>query len=228
MAETTSIVGDTLDGGPGDDVLLGTAGADIIDGGPGDDVIEGGPPPADSFASSYVTDTIRGGEGRDLVQAQDGVRDVVSCGTNADPSDGREADTAYVDDEDEVAPDCEHVYLPGSGRHVPPGVTRLRIRIWPRGRGPHKPRRQYVLRCRPAAGTLPHPGEACAQLARFDDPFALAPPGIPCALDSGGLEYATVRGRYGNTFVETSFNRLNPCEIQRWDRVALLFPIRVR
>jgi Ca2+-binding RTX toxin-like protein len=33
----------TEDGGPGDDVLIGSAGADVLLGGDGDDILEGGP-----------------------------------------------------------------------------------------------------------------------------------------------------------------------------------------
>ena len=33
----------TVDGGPGDDVLIGSAGADVLLGDDGDDVLEGGP-----------------------------------------------------------------------------------------------------------------------------------------------------------------------------------------
>jgi Ca2+-binding RTX toxin-like protein len=47
----------TADGGPGDDVLVGSAGADVLLGGDGDDILEGGP----------GLDTLDGGPGNNVV-----------------------------------------------------------------------------------------------------------------------------------------------------------------
>ena len=47
----------TVDGGPGDDVLIGSAGDDVLIGGQGDDVLEGGP----GF------DTLDGGTGSNVL-----------------------------------------------------------------------------------------------------------------------------------------------------------------
>ena len=75
--------GDTLHGGADDDSLYGGAGRDEIYGGAGgDDVLAGA--------------------GDDFIEAKDGAVDRVGCG----PGD----DSASVDREDLVSPDCEAVY----------------------------------------------------------------------------------------------------------------------
>jgi Ca2+-binding RTX toxin-like protein len=73
---------DRLDGGPGDDTLLGGAGPDRITGGPGADIIVGG-------------------AGNDRILARDGTRDRITCGK------GR--DVVVADAADSVARDCEVV-----------------------------------------------------------------------------------------------------------------------
>jgi dipeptidyl aminopeptidase/acylaminoacyl peptidase len=82
---------DGLRGGPGDDTLLGGRGADRLYGGPGDDVLEGG---------RYL-DRLDGGPGDDVVRARDGLPDRVRCGA------GR--DRVLADGRDVVEPDCERV-----------------------------------------------------------------------------------------------------------------------
>ena len=63
----------TLDGGPGDDILIGGDGNDILTGGPGDDVLIGGP----------GNDTLDGGGGGDVVIQLVG-SDAVTSATTAD------------------------------------------------------------------------------------------------------------------------------------------------
>jgi Tol biopolymer transport system component len=217
--------GDTLEGGPGDDVLVGSTQSDDLDGGPGNDTLSGGTGP-DLLVGGPGRDTIRGGGGRDLIQARDGERDVVSCGTNASKTTGPEADVAYVDAIDEVASDCEYVFRPGPAQPVR-GAVSLTIRVWPDGVGRGKAVRIYTLQCRPAAGTLPHPGSACARLQRIQNPFAPIPPVqacLPSAVASQAV--AGVRGVYGGRTVRARFGRWSTCEIARWDRVGFLFPLR--
>jgi Tol biopolymer transport system component len=219
-------VGDTLEAGPGKDILVGSFSSDRLAGGPGPDVLRGGPS-GDVLIGGPGPDRIDGQGGRDVVYARDGEHDVVSCGTNAGRAIGPEADLAYVDRLDSVSGDCEYVFRPGAAPR-PSGVTSLRIRVWPEGqRGPKSPRRDYTLRCRPAGGTLPRPGVACMRLARIQNPFAPPPPGQVCAFVYGGDQFATVSGTYGGRAVRTSFSRVTACEIARWNRLAFLFPVRV-
>ena len=217
--------GDTLEGGPGDDVLVGSTQSDDLEGGPGNDALSGGTGP-DLLVGGPGRDTIRGGGGRDLIEARDGERDVVSCGTNASKTTGPEADVAYVDAIDKDASDCEYVFRPGPAQPVR-GPVSLTIRVWPEGVGRGKALRIYMLRCRPAAGTLPHPGGACARLLRLQNPFAPIPP-VQACLPSAVASEATagVRGDYGGRAVRATFDRRSTCGIARWDRVGFLFPLR--
>lgn len=215
--------GDTLEGGPGKDLLLGSFRSDTLDGGPGADILRGGPT-ADRLVGGPGRDVLQGQGGRDAIFARDGWRDRVSCGTNVGRTTGPEGDVAYVDRFDRVARDCEYVYRPGP---APPlrGRTSLLIRIWPDGnRGAASPRLQYTLRCRRAGGTLPHARTGCVRLARIQNPFAPVSPAEDCALIYAGDETAAVRGVYGGRPVRTSFDRQGSCSVRRWNRVAFLFP----
>jgi Ca2+-binding RTX toxin-like protein len=87
----------------GDDHLYGRGGADRIFGGLGDDWIDGGAGP-DLLRGGPGSDHINGGPGNDLILAfGDGAADVVDCG------DGQ--DVAVVDATDQVANDCEFVWV---------------------------------------------------------------------------------------------------------------------
>jgi RTX calcium-binding nonapeptide repeat (4 copies) len=63
-----------LQGGPGDDVLIGGMLGDVFEAGGGNDRIEGGP----------GRDLIRGGPGRDNINSRDAWRDTVRCGPGRD------------------------------------------------------------------------------------------------------------------------------------------------
>jgi chitodextrinase len=82
---------DILRGTPGPDVLRGLGGADILYGRGGDDVLVGG----------RGRDRLLGGPGSDVVRANDGVRDTITCGA------GR--DFVHADRADRIAPDCERI-----------------------------------------------------------------------------------------------------------------------
>jgi hypothetical protein len=84
---------DCLVGGPGDDILRGQDGYDLLTGGPGDDRLVGGP-----GANAYDA-----GPGRDFVDARNGRRELVRCGS------GR--DRARLDKSDR-ARSCERVSRP--------------------------------------------------------------------------------------------------------------------
>lgn len=216
--------GDTLEGGEGDDVLLGSYQSDTLDGGLGNDVLRGGPGP-DLLIGGPGRDVIQGEGGKDLIYARDGEVDTVSCGTNRGSTTGREGDVAYVDAGDKVSSDCEWVYRPGPARPVH-GRIRLTITVWPKGNlGRESPRHVYELTCRPARGTLPHPGATCSQLQRIQNPLAPIPPATPCTLVFAGPQQAAVGGVYGGRAVSTGFNRQSSCAVARWNQLRLLFPL---
>jgi Tol biopolymer transport system component len=219
-------LGDTLLGGPGNDLLVGSNQTDSLDGGPGKDILRGGAG-GDLIVGGSGRDVIYGGGGRDVIYARDGLRDVVSCGTNTTRI-GPEGDIAYVDRIDVISRDCEYVFRPGPAPPVH-GRISLQIRVWPQGRsGARNPMRLYTLRCRPAGGTLPHPGSACAKLVRVQNPFVPVSPAEPCFSVNAGLQMAGVRGLYGGRSVQVGFERYTSCGVRRWDRVAFLFPVRIQ
>jgi Ca2+-binding RTX toxin-like protein len=223
-AESTDRLGDTLLGGPGNDLLVGSAASDTLAGGPGNDILRGGAGP-DLLIGGPGRDVIQGQGGRDLIYARDGQRDVASCGTNS-MTGGREGDIAYVDRFDVVSPDCEYVFRPGPAPPVR-GRISLTITVWPQGRNRRTdPKRLYTLRCRPAGGTLPRARSACAKLVRVQNPFVPKSPVGSCVSVSAGVQLADVDGSYGGRYVHASFERYSSCGVERWDRVAFLFPVK--
>jgi hypothetical protein len=101
----------------------------------------------------------------------------------------------------------------------------LTITIWPAGRA--HPARVWTLRCRPVGGTLPERRSACTQLSASPRPFAPTPPGTACTQIYGGPQVAIVRGSFRGRRVWATFARRNGCEIERWNRVAFLLPVRL-
>lgn len=101
--------------------------------------------------------------------------------------------------------------------------TSLHITVWPNGSG-HAPKTTYTLTCAPTGGTLPHRTGACRRLAGLNAPFAQTPQNVACSQIYGGPQVALVTGRFRGRSVRVSFNRRNGCEIDRWNRVAFLFP----
>jgi hemolysin type calcium-binding protein/WD40 repeat protein len=217
--------GDTLEGGPGRDLLLGSYSGDTLQGGSGADILRGGPS-ADRIVGGAGRDVLQSQGGRDAIYARDGWRDTVSCGTNRGRTTGPEGDIAYVDRADRVSSDCEYVYRPGPAPPVR-GRISLEIRVWPQGNnGPKSPRRLYTLRCRPARGTLPNAAAACARLVRVQNPFAPSSPAEPCYPVLAGVATAGIHGIYGGRLVHGGFERLSSCGVRHWNRVAFLFPTR--
>ena len=98
--------------------------------------------------------------------------------------------------------------------------TALEISVTPGGEAPTK---IWTLRC-PDGGTLPDAAEACEQLSKMDDPFAPVPKDTACTQVYGGPQEADVRGTFRGRPVQAHFDRGNGCEIERWDKVAFLFP----
>jgi hypothetical protein len=85
---------DVIKGLGGNDRLFGYRGADRLEGGAGGDLLVGG----------AGRDQLRGGAGNDRINARDGQRDFISCGT------GR--DVVVKDAIDAVARDCPSVPIP--------------------------------------------------------------------------------------------------------------------
>jgi hypothetical protein len=101
--------------------------------------------------------------------------------------------------------------------------TSLHVTVWPNGSG-HTPRKTYTLTCIPTGGTLPRRADACRRLARLKAPFAQTPQNVACTQIYGGPQKALVTGRFRGRSVRASFNRRDGCQIDRWNRVAFLFP----
>jgi Tol biopolymer transport system component len=99
--------GNTLDGGGGNDRLVGGFARDTLEGGPGDDTLAGGGS-ADVLVGGPGHDHIDGGGGGDAIYARDGQRDFIACGRNGYGKAGR--DVVYADRIDVVASDCDLVH----------------------------------------------------------------------------------------------------------------------
>ena len=103
-------------------------------------------------------------------------------------------------------------------------TTSLRITAWG---SPVATAQTWTLRCGPAGGTLPHPAQACRQLAQLRAPFAPLAKDIACTAIYGGPQRGRVRGIFRSARVDVAFNRTDGCQILRWSRVTFLFPIFV-
>jgi hypothetical protein len=110
----------------------------------------------------------------------------------------------------------------GSAAATPSG--RLTITVWPQGMAAGGARR-WTLECGPAGGTHPRAAQACARLGSISAPFRPVPSDVVCTEIYGGPQEALVTGTFRGRRVNARFNRVNGCEIARWDRVAVLFPI---
>jgi uncharacterized delta-60 repeat protein len=82
---------DTLGGGGGNDALYGAEGNDKLDGGDGDDYLEGGAG-HDLLFGGAGADQLFGLAGNDVLQADDGVKDTVRGGADADAGEVDEID----------------------------------------------------------------------------------------------------------------------------------------
>ncbi len=105
-----------LEGGGGDDVLIGNGKANEFEGGPGRDRMVGGGG-GDALAGGRGGDNLKGGKGRDLLEGEagadklrsrDGGPDEVSCGSSRDK--------VVADRADRTAADCDLVRRSGGGK----------------------------------------------------------------------------------------------------------------
>jgi hypothetical protein len=105
--------------------------------------------------------------------------------------------------------------------HAAAAVTALSIVLSPGDGGAAK---HWTLRCEPAGGSLPVAAAACRKLAGLGKWYAPVPDGIACSDIYGGPQTARVTGTYRGRRLWVTFRRSNGCEINRWARVAVLFP----
>jgi hypothetical protein len=100
------------------------------------------------------------------------------------------------------------------------GATSLTVTYRPKGSEASSPT-TWVLRCNPPRGTLPRPARACSRLAAGGAKlFAPVPRDAVCTEIYGGPQTARVVGRVAGRRVSAAFNRVNGCQIARWDRLA--------
>ncbi len=102
-------------------------------------------------------------------------------------------------------------------------ATKLTIDVWPQGRTVATGHVHYTLRCSPAAGTVPRPGNACAVLARLAHPFAATAPATACPSLVLGPQEAHVVGTVRGTRVNAWLN-LAHCGVARWNLVKAIVP----
>ena len=124
--------------------------------------------------------------------------------------------------------DAEPDPRPGTGTGTGAGdgaSTELEITLWPEGRSAGGSQ-TWTLTCDPPGGTHRNPEDACAELARIENPFA--PPRIDeiCTEQYGGPEEAEVTGTHRGEPVSYKLARTNGCEIGRFERLSFLLPGR--
>jgi hypothetical protein len=99
-----------------------------------------------------------------------------------------------------------------------PAATDLTVTV---DRGDGSEATEYTLTCGPPGGTHPAPQAACdllAAAASLDpNPLEPVPPDVACTEIYGGPQTATVTGTIDGEQVDTTFDRVNGCEIARWD-----------
>jgi hypothetical protein len=115
--ENDTVDTENVTGSPGDDVLIGNAGANNLEGGPGGDRILGG----------AGADVLDGGAGDDLIQSLDSKTDQVVCGEGTDGA---------LSDKPDVRTDCEYIKYralaaSSTAVHVSSGAVRIPVRCSP-------------------------------------------------------------------------------------------------
>lgn len=83
-----------------------------------------------------------------------------------------------------------------------------------------------TLTCEPVGGDVPQPEVACEQIASSAGlPFEPVDPDTMCTQVYGGPQTATVTGTIDGEPVESTFSRVNGCEISRWDALTALLGV---
>ena len=112
----------------------------------------------------------------------------------------------------------------GNGSAAAEPWARLTITAWPQGSDAGGQVR-WTLRCGPVGGTHPNRVRACARLSRLSNPFRPVPKDMACTQIYGGPEQALVTGTFRGRKVTARFNRTDGCQIERWNRIAVLLPV---
>ena len=103
-------------------------------------------------------------------------------------------------------------------------ATKLVITIYPQGRG-DQTFAKWELECAPPGGSIPEPKQACEQLESADPTlFEPLPADTVCTQQFGGPEAADVEGTLRGRPIQAQFARFDGCQIERWERLRLLFP----
>lgn len=84
----------------------------------------------------------------------------------------------------------------------------------------------YTLTCEPTGGDVAQPEVACEQLSTTAAlPLQPVDPDMMCTQVYGGPQTATVTGTINGEPVESTFSRVNGCEISRWDAMTALLGV---
>ncbi|MFD3688354.1 SSI family serine proteinase inhibitor [Nocardiopsis sp. NPDC058631] len=78
----------------------------------------------------------------------------------------------------------------------------------------------WTLTCAPAGGDHPDPEAACAQIEEVGaEPFVLDTDDMMCTMIMGGPEVVHVTGHVEDTEIDTEFNKVGGCEVDRFESV---------
>ncbi|OLT29516.1 proteinase inhibitor I4 serpin [Nocardiopsis sp. CNR-923] len=79
----------------------------------------------------------------------------------------------------------------------------------------------WTLTCSPVGGDHPDPEAACAEIEEVGaEPFLLDTTDMTCTMQMGGPEVVYVTGRIDGTEIDTEFNKVGGCEIDRFETVS--------
>lgn len=113
----------------------------------------------------------------------------------------------------------------GDGAAAERPWANLTITVWPQGGDASVGMKRWTLRCGPLGGTHPNRARACNRLSTLTNPFRPVPQDALCTQIYGGPEEALVTGTLRGRQVNARFSRTDGCQIARWNRVAVLFPL---
>jgi hypothetical protein len=84
----------------------------------------------------------------------------------------------------------------------------------------------YTLTCEPTGGDVEQPEVACEQLSTTAAlPLQPVDPDMMCTQVYGGPQTAVVTGTVNGQPVDSTFSRVNGCEISRWDAMTALLGV---